>query len=482
MSFLSCEALHWRRASGNVPRLDTMPPMNDLEPRLRSPLLSPRFSRIAGCAAIILVVHALRSVSFFERTFNPEGGAAWQWDFDSYYYGLKVHQAGANPYDPAELARLAGHTVFPFAYPPHTLAFFSLFDRGDAAASKTLYLEVKLVTVAALMALWTLGFIPKGVRGWFLAFAAVGIDVAVARDVTAGNVSAFEQIAVWSGILALVRGVPGVFCLLVLLAAQFKLQPLVLLGLLWFRPVRRRWLWLGLTLVAQALIYTGLYLHDPQLTTEYFRSSTTIAAGESGLGNPSALKLWTELLMMVLSPYDVFDGINRRYAAMAVYPLTALLMCWVTFRSLPKDRTDRRWVYVGMLTFAVTAPRMASYSWGMVLVPVFELLRRLLKPTSERNLRGAGNAPGSGNATGERNAMGAGSAMGAARASLPVVLLAALFLAMPLRETAWIYRSYLLTFMLWAATIFSYDGNASTTGEGTANGEETHIRGSPQKA
>ncbi len=441
--------------------------MNDMEPRLRSPLRSPRFSRIAGYAAIILVVHALRSVSFFERTFNPEGGAAWQWDFDSYYYGLKVHQAGNNPYDPAELARLAGHTVFPFAYPPHTLAFFSLFDRGDAAASKTLYLQVKLVTVAALLALWTLGFIPKGARGWFLAFAAVGIDVAVARDVTAGNVSAFEQIAVWSGVFALVRGMPGVFCLLVLLAAQFKLQPLVLLGLLWFRPVQRRWLWLGLTLAAQALIYAGLYLHDPQLTTEYFRSSLTIAAGESGLGNPSALKLWTELLMMVLGPYDVFDGVNRRYAAMAVYPLTALLMCWVTFRSLPKDRTDRRWLYVGMLTFAVTAPRMASYSWGMVLVPVFELLRRLLKPTS------GGNATIAGNAT------SAGSAAGAA---LPVVLLAALFLAMPLRETAWIYRSYLLTFMLWAATIFSYDGNASTTCEGTAHGEETHVRGSPQEA
>lgn len=367
---------------------------------------------------MIAVVHGLTALGFFEATFADTG----QWDFECYYYALKVYREGGDPYDVHALIAAAGHPIYPFVYPHHTLAFFSLFDLGDLAASKQAYLVVKFLALLVLAVLWTWGFVDKGARGWFLVFATLGFHAAIARDVTGGNVCAFEQLPIWLGLWALVHGYPALFCAGVILGAQFKVQPLALLALLWCYPVAHRWRYAVVSAVVVLTIALGVVANDPVAARSYVFGSTDLARGESGLSNPCAPALWRELMTMALNPYTAFDGINRGHAGNLVYIPYALTILVVTWRLLPRVGLGKRGIYLGILTFALTAPRMKDYSWNLVLVPAFELLREAIQ--HPRRLRVA------------------------------IVIAFGLF-TLPLRDAMWTYRAYWITLMLWAATLAS---------------------------
>lgn len=414
--------------------------MTELQPRLTVNPCSRGFRWVTGALAVVILAQAFRSLEF-ELTFAPAG----QWDFESYYYALHAYRNGADPYDPDSLKAVAQHAVFPFAYPHHTLAFFALFDRGEIAASKTLFLLVKFAVLTALLLLWTFRFIPRGTRGWFLIFVALGLNAAAPRDLTAGNVSLFEILPIWMGVAALSAGHPALFCAGAILGAQFKLQPLLLLGLLWFTDVPRRAAYFFVSLAVVVLIGAGVYLHDPAAAAAYAQSSTRIAGGEAGLSNPSLLKLLTQSAVIVMEPYDVFEGVERRTVGRAVYPAVALAIVLLTLRTLPASRRDPRWIHLGVVTYALVAPRMKDYSWVIVLPSAFELARLALRRPATL---------------------------------VPAAVLAFVFLAAPMRDAMWTYRPFVLTFLIWTATVFA-PIPVESEGEPATHEPETDVRGSP---
>jgi len=97
----------------------------------------------------------------FPEAFSPVG----QWDFEAYYYALKVHDAGGNAWDHAEAVKAAGGYVNHLMYPPHTLQFFRLFAFEEIRTAKMAFLTTKLVCLAALFILWTTCFVRAGARG-----------------------------------------------------------------------------------------------------------------------------------------------------------------------------------------------------------------------------------------------------------------------------------------------------------------------------
>ncbi|MCG3129517.1 MAG: hypothetical protein FLDDKLPJ_00250 [Phycisphaerae bacterium] len=414
--------------------------MTELLPRLTVNPRSRGFRWTTGALAVVILAQAFRSLEF-ELTFAPAG----QWDFESYYYALHAYRNGENPYDPDSLKAIAQHAVFPFAYPHHTLAFFALFDRGQIEASKKSFLLAKFAVLAALLLVWTFRLVPRGARGWFLGFVALGLNAAAPRDLTAGNVSLFEILPIWLGVAALSAGHPALFCAGVILGAQFKLQPLLLLGLLWFTDAPRRAVYFGASIAAVALIGAGVYLHDPAAATAYAQNSTRIAGGEAGLSNPSLLKLLTQSAVIVMEPYDVFEGVERRTVGRAVYPIVALGIIFLTFRTLPASRRDPRWIHLGVVTYALVAPRMKDYSWVIVLPSVFELARLALRRPATL---------------------------------VPAAVLAFIFLAAPMRDAMWTYRPYVLTFLIWTATVFA-PVPVESEGEPATHESETDVRGSP---
>jgi hypothetical protein len=301
-----------------------------------------------------------------------------QWDFDAYYYALKVKDVGGNPWEHGELVKMAGGAVSPALYPPHALEFFRLFAFADVNTAKLAFLAAKVCCLAALFPLWLTVFVRPGARGWFLAFAALGYNAALCRDLVVGNVSVFEQTLIWFGVWALLRGRLGAFCLLIILAAQFKVLPIVLLGLVLLTDSPRKWHHFGGSLAVCALIAAGVFWWDPTGSRTFVKLMSDMGLMERGGAiHPCALMLLGDIAAAVAKASDFADELAARRAAYVAYILYALVVV-VAFVLAARRRDLRSKVFLGMLTYALIAPRMKDYSYILVLVPTFELVRQRL--------------------------------------------------------------------------------------------------------
>lgn len=493
---------------------------------------------LAGC---IVGLHALGT----HEVILPQS----QWDFDTYYFAWHVYEQGGNPYEPRELTAFAGRSVWPWAYPPHTLHFFGLFaDRpltgdvnvaaaagepaaaGEAAAAgasadaareaasdhaaragdvvsgqsgpapgqsdpagqrdsagpsdpasgpsdpasgqsdpasgqggpdsadgredqispddlstpadgiairdranagsglipvalsaKQLYLLVKIACLALLTGLWLLVFVEPGGRGWFLAFAALGFNAAIGRDLMAGNVTVFEQLAIWIGVAALLWRLPAAFCVCIILAGQFKLLPLGLLGLLWFVPWGRRWRYVVLCAVLLVANAAAVYLLDPQAAANSIRASADLAGGEYQMGNSCSVAVLRIVAGWLFHLFPPLEDVPSEFVVPALYVGFAAITLLVTMKRLPLITDPRIRLFVGIATYMLLVPRIRDYSWTLMLVPGFELARAWIRDgLSPRWILGLGVAA----------------------------------LALPGTSGLSWHGSYLLAWILWAVTLY----------------------------
>ncbi|HVP09824.1 MAG TPA: glycosyltransferase 87 family protein [Phycisphaerae bacterium] len=398
-----------------------------------SAALRPAIAR----ALIALAVTAVCGISLlFERlpeAFSPVG----QWDFEAYYYALKVYDAGGNPYDMSAVVKAAQGAVWPFLYPHHTFAFFRLFAFDDIRTAKDVYLAARLVCLGALLLLWSHVFVRAGARGWFLAFASVGCNATICRDLLIGNVSIFEQTLIWFGLFALLRGRAGWFCLLIVLAAQFKLLLICLLPLALFAGTRRKWAYLCGSVAACGLMGLGVYLSNPSMARAFAR--LTLDQGAMGFGgqmNPCSLALLRDAADGLLRSWEAMGDLRPREVADVVYVVFAVAVAGVYVHAVRRGMELRRALLVGILTYVVLAPRMKDYSYIIALVPMFEMIReRISKPDSAR----------------------------------PLVLAATLMLAMPGLDMLWEYRPLVLAGWAWLIGVSSAPG-ATSPGESLGTG------------
>ena len=389
--------------------------------------LLPRL--LVGAIAVALcVVSVLRAD--LPKAFTAEG----QWDFKTYYYAVKVYEAGGNPWNQEELTRAAGDWVHPFIYPRPTLAFFRLFAFGDLATGKALFLTVKLACAAAMALLWLTCFVRPGGRGWFLAFLAVGFNAALARDLVSGNVSLLEQTLIWFGVWALLRGRPAWFCLLVLLAAQFKILPVCLLLLVLLTDSPRKWRWLAGGAAAAGLIAVGVYLSNPQAAAMFWHASTALGTTDpGGAVNPSSLALLRDLALAVVEQLSGPEVELARSAGLWAYGVCAVALVVGLVRRVRAggDRFDlRAGLFCSLLTYALLMPRMKDYAYVLLLPAAFEVLHdRLARPTPERWL----------------------------------ILGVAAALALPGTGIFWPYRSLLLAGWVWGMAMGGFGGRITSS-------------------
>jgi hypothetical protein len=318
------------------------------------------------------------------EAFSPVG----QWDFETYYYALKVRDAGGNPWDMAEVVKAAGGTAHYFIFPPHTLAFFRLFAFDDVQTAKDAYLVARLLCVAGLLTLWAACFVRAGARGWFLAFAALGFNATICRDLVVGNVSILEQVPIWLGLWALLRGRPGCFCALIIVAAQFKLLPAVLLLLLLVTKSPRKWEYLFASVLACGLVAAGVYWWDPQGARIFLNLSLHVGTMEpGGVIHPSAFALIQEVAERLVQAWAVCGHLPPKTLGNWAYLFYAAAVLVVYGCAAWRGMDVRRAVFTGILTYVLLAPRMKDYSYIIALVPTFELIREsLTSRTSERLL------------------------------------------------------------------------------------------------
>jgi len=336
---------------------------------------NPAGRRRKSIHSVALICGSAWAAALLATTLITAASAAGQWDFEAYYYAAKVHDDGGDPYDHRALSEAAGKSQFPFVYPHHTLAFFDLFAGGDATSAKIAYLLVKIGCLIVLVFLWSRHFVAPTARRWFLVFIIVGYNGALCIDVGCGNVSAFEQVLIWFGLFALVHNRPHVFCALIILAAQFKILPAALLALVLVTDRRDKWRNLAAGVAVCGLIMACVYLSDPQMGRSYLTSLTNTWDAGRGEVNPCAPALIADVVGELAGALPALDGISRRPISIALYGVHILVVLVLTVRATGRTRNTRIRLYLAILAYALVMPRMKDYSFVLLLVPTFELLR-----------------------------------------------------------------------------------------------------------
>jgi hypothetical protein len=367
------------------------------------------------------------------EAFSPVG----QWDFDAYYYALKVYDAGGNPWNMAEVVKMASTTAHHFIYPPHTFAFFRLFAFDDIAKAKDAYLIARLACLAVLLPLWAICFVRSGARGWFLAFAALGFNATICRDLVVGNVSIFEQVPIWLGLWALLRGRLALFCGLIILGAQFKMLPASLLLLVLVTDSPRKWAYLLGSVVACALVATGVYWADPRGAKIFLNLALEVGTMEpGGMINPGSHALIREVLDSILHSPLVFGDVPLGTVVNAVYVVFAAVVLVVYWWAVRRGMELRAAIYTGILTYVLLAPRMKDYAYIIAIVPTFELIRMWVATRKAERL-------------------------------VALTVGAIVLLAMPGLEMLWQYRPLVLAAWAWAVGVGMAGEEARRSDSGT---------------
>ena len=326
---------------------------------------------------ISIVVWVLALAPLLQIALHPEN---FQWDFRLFYSAGLAADAGVNPYDSGLRNAIYPAPSMEFFYPPLTLYLFELLKYLPYESATLLWIALKLAAFAVLVTLWHKKFEPLNPGYPIVLFFVFAYSGTLYLDIAAGNIAIFEQLIIWLGFYFFIERKFLLFGLCVALASQFKLQPIVLLGLLLIVEERPRWL----ALLGSIAAFLGLlvlnYLLQPDLTLAFINRLRTGGGNlyELGVINPSLLAL----------VQDVVNAVGTRIHSMPVGTargLFGLLLCliatvflyfFISFRRRNPNYDLRILVYISCFLYAVTAARMKDYSYVICLLPTLVMIRR----------------------------------------------------------------------------------------------------------
>jgi len=297
------------------------------------------------------------------------------WDTETYWYAASAAIAGLNPYDSADLSRLAHRTVgMPFLYPPATLLLFVPLTLLPVLQAAELWALAKVALLFSLFRIWRSRFLRSVHPILLLAAVVFAYNAAAVWDLKTGNIAILESILLWAGFNAYVGGRRAEFAAWVVAASLFKLFPIVFLLLL-LAPSRsglrdgRLALW---AFAAWALVVFVPVFVGPAWARDYVHQLP--AERPWGTASPSALGLIDMLSGEKTTPLQAF-GLWAGYALV-------LIACSVpVLRRLMRRGDDAERVMAAAVLFVLLMPRTMAYSYLLALAPSFALgapmLRRL---------------------------------------------------------------------------------------------------------
>jgi len=343
-----------------------------------------RWSASELTGAALLVIYLILAA----REVLPNSGAH-QFDFRVYYAAAKAMSQGLDPYLQTNL-RVAADATLPYVYPPPTLWVFRPFAALTFEQAYLAYFLLKVVALAFLILLWRSTFLGGRADLLFFVLLVFAFNRALNLDITAGNITVFEQLLLWGGFAAYLRGRRGWFCSAVLFVAMFKVTPILFLALLLLprpeavAPGRKDLAWLAGT----AGVFVGInlvsLLQNPSAWAGYAANVRQMST-ETGIIAPSTFALAHSLTELAVS-----HGVPITYTELTSWVLYGVLaagMAWVGWRSISKLSRGGRMVAalcLACVVFAVVVPRFKDYTYLMLIVPAFVLIDA--NPSVKRNL------------------------------------------------------------------------------------------------
>jgi len=292
-----------------------------------------------------------------------------QHDFISYYYGAKAMIMGLNGYDSHIVSELSGQghqSHLRFVYPPQIAWLFAPLTAFSFLHARLIFLCVKLLSAAGLIALYLKYFVKKDYLIAFVLIAAFAFRGPFTSDILAGNIATFETLLLWAGFLFLVMGRGYLFAVFIALAGSFKLLPLAFLGFIFLTKMPQKWRILGTGVVVAAAIQGAGLLGMSRMYHEFL--ATPAPLDSSGYVNPSILA-W---LQFDLCPWLATHGIMASsFSIYIVFVLLfstgILLFAWKNHHRYPLIIQ----ISMGLLAYGLVLPRLKDYSFLIFVIPAY---------------------------------------------------------------------------------------------------------------
>jgi hypothetical protein len=325
-------------------------------------------------ASVVICLFALGSwLNMARHLDDPQWDL--QWDFRIYYHAAKAWQEDQNPYDAQVLSEIAQRRVSKgYAYPPATLAFFRPFTLVSYDVARHAFFALKSLLVVGLIVLWRRRFVAPGPAFYLLCLLAFNNTIYL--DLRAGNVSLVEQAFLWSAFYAYMKDKLGAFCVLVLLAAAFKLVPILFLGLLLIRPSWKKLGLLAASLLGFAAFLGSSYLAQPELFHAFLNNAVETNI-ESKILNPSSYALCHDLIALLLgseaAPADPALG-TRLFVVLALLVAGLTVVALRRLDRVHADERGRLQIFLACFMYALVVPRFKDYSYILLIAPAAHLL------------------------------------------------------------------------------------------------------------
>jgi glycosyl transferase family 87 len=297
---------------------------------------------------------------------------SYQWDFYMFYGSANDFLHGVTPYRGKGLS---------FYHPPLTLYFYSLFARLPFLLAYELWFGLKMLALVQLFLLWKRRFLNLEFTWWTTLFFLFAYNGTIYADLVSGNVSLFEQLGLWLGFAALLGGRHALFCLCIVLVAQFKLTPILFALLLLLVPARPQWKWFVVCCAGFVVVFSLNLALQPTLLRDFF----SVAPELDERGTLSA-----GMLALVRDAFDLVGGgefSGRTRADEVFYLITAFaigilsLLAIVRHRRTASQPDSKAILYFACVAYAVMIPRMKVYSYILLLIPTLHLLMTLPRRT-----------------------------------------------------------------------------------------------------
>jgi len=307
----------------------------------------------------------------------------FQWDFKTYYCAAHVAGLGLNYYDPAYLRHFCSMDVQQYYnYTPLTIWFFRFFNLFDYPTAYLLYFLLKVVALAGLLFVWKKLFLEKEGDLGFFVFALLAFNNALYVDLLAGNISLFEQLALWLAFFFLLRRRLFLFGLCLVVIANFKVVPLAFLILLLFLEDKKKFIYFFGWLGAFAGLQVVSYVFSPFLYKEFLRVFFSMLRETSGILNPSAF-VWLQNLLRSYYP-KVMGTLPPPALVYSVFALVAAAIIWLSGRAVFRLRrrespeAAKIIVFLSCVAYALLMPRFKDYSYVLLLVPAYFALKKMV--------------------------------------------------------------------------------------------------------
>ncbi len=322
----------------------------------------------------------LYSVVFIAISTTAEIPTKYQWDFRMYYYATKAYFQGLNPYNPNDVALVAGERLLEYFYFPFSFYLFKPFTLVSFKTAAYLFLALKCSLLVYLLGIWRKLF-DFQLDLTLLLLVLLGFNSTLYLDLRAGNVSIIEQPLLWTSFYFLLQKRLFLFCLLVTVASVFKVAMLAFALLLFTLP-KETWT-RGIAYMSACVLFilATVAIPDYRIFQAFLSHVGNIISVPWDVGTiaPSSFTFIRALSEVFQQDIGVRIPDHVQSIVYLIWIATVITVSFRALRRLDLGTPDALRFAIGLacLMFVLIVPRCKDYSYILLIAPTCFILTRL---------------------------------------------------------------------------------------------------------